>query len=201
MADYKTQFNDYCLKIAMNGKEYHPVATNHFTVTMNLPETLVNMADPKKGVFNKEDLQLSLKIANDNFTSPSFSQTPLTYRKGNLGISFPGTIDVFSSTAQFHVFVSKSAYDILYSWKMASGNHLTGEVGDPDDYWADIFIDITTGNKGTLVGTWKLSNCWCSNLQSITLDNNSGNLMSCGITIQYFKPEWIGGQYQETSAE
>lgn len=194
------QFNDYCLTIASDGKSYHPAATNHFTVTMQLPEGLINRADPKGRPFDKDDLTLTLKIANDSFQSPGFSQQSLTYRKGNLGIDFPGAINTFSSTAQFHVFVTKSAYDILYSWKMASGNHLTGEVGSPDDYWADILVDITTGNKGTLIGTWELHNCWCSDLPAINFDNGANNLMTCSITIHYFRPEWIGGQY-EMSAE
>lgn len=194
------RFNDFCLAIAQDGKAYHPVATNHFTVTMNLPEGLRNMADPRKSVFSKEDLTLTLKIANDTFQGPGFSQSTLSYRKGNLGIEFPGNINTFQSSAQFDVFVTKSAYDILYSWKMAAGNHITGEVGDPDDYWAEVSIDVTTGNKGALVGTWELHNCWCSDLQSITFDNNANAPMKCNITIRYFRPEWIGGQYQESDS-
>lgn len=191
------QFNDYCLNIAADGKAYHPAATNHFTVTITLPETLKNMADPKRRLFSSEDSKLTLKISNESFQGPAFSQSAITYRKGNLGIDFPGIINTFTSTAQFDVFVTKSAYDILYSWKMASGNHLTGEIGDPEDYWSEVSIDITTGNKGTLIGTWELHNCWCSDLQPVTFDNNSNAPMKCGITIHYFKPEYSGGQYQE----
>jgi hypothetical protein len=193
-------FNDYCLTIANDGKAYHPVATNHFTVTMNLPKGLINQADPNKAPFNDADLTLTLKISAETFKGPGFQQSALTYKKGNLTIDYPGNISGFTSTATFDVFVTKSAYDILYSWKLASGNHITGEVGDPDDYWSDITIDVTTGNKGTLIGTWTLHNCWCSDLGSISFDNGSNNLMKCDITIHYFKPEWEGGIYEQGAA-
>lgn len=195
---YENQFNDFCLKIANDGQAYHPVATNHFTVTMRLPTTLQNAANPN-APFSQDDLILTLKIASESFKGPGFSQQPLTYKKGNLSIDYPGSMNSFTSSAAFDVFVTKSAYDILYSWKMASGNHLTGEVGDPEDYWAEIEIDVTTGNKGQLVGTWELFNCWCSDLASINFDNNSNNPMKCDITIHYFRPKWTNGTAQEVA--
>lgn len=190
------QFNDGCLVIANDPASYHPVATNHFTVTFKLPATLRNYAVANNPLFTEtvvnspDGLILTLKLANDNIQEPNFSQQSLTYQKGNLSIEFPGKIDVFTSTAQFHIFVTKSAYDILYSWKLASGNHLTGEVGDPEDYWADVDIDVTTGNKGTLVGTWHWHNVWCSQLQGITFNNGDNSPKTCTITMKYFKPEW-----------
>lgn len=189
--------HDHCLVIASDGRAYHPVATNHFTVTINLPEGLINQADPEKRPFSKSDSQLTLKVASDNIAEPSLQQQKLSYRKGNLSIEFPGSIDAFSSSANFHVFVTKSAYDILYSWKLASGNHITGEIGDPEDYWAEVMIDVTTGNKGTLVGTWTWHNCWVSALQGVTFDNNQNQPKTCQVTISYFKPEWTGGQYTD----
>lgn len=184
------EFNDYCLKIAGNPENYHPVATNHFTVTIRLPEGLVNQADTDKRPFPK-DTMLTLKVANKDIKEPSFGQQTLSYKKGNLEIVFPGTINAFSGTSTFDVFVTKSAYDILYSWKMASGNHLTGEVGDPRDYWAEVDIDVTTGNKGTLIGTWRLHNVWLSQLDGANFSNEANEKKTVSCTMQYFKPEWI----------
>ena len=193
-------FNDACLVIASDGQAYHPVTTNNFTVTVRLPQGLINQADPQKRPFAAEgesDRILTLKVANDDFKEPSFGQATITYKKGNLEISFPGTINGFNGTSTFHVFVTKSAYDILYSWKMASGNHLTGEVGDPDDYWGEVQVDVTTGNKGTLVGTWVLHNVWLSSLDGITFKNGDNSPKTCSITLQYFRPEWISGLFAE----
>ena len=190
-------FNDSVLVIASDGNAYHPVTTNNFTVTIHLPSTLVNYADPKKPLISDslKDSILTLKIANDSIAEPTFSQQKITYSKGNLSIAFPGRIDAFSGSANFHVFVTKSAYDILYSWKIASGNHLTGEVGDPDDYWGEVQIDVTTGNKGTLVGSWNLHKVWLSQLQGITFSNSANEAKTCSVTMEYFKPEWVGAQY------
>lgn len=194
---YKDKFNASVINIAADPSKYHPVATNHFTVTFKLPEGLINQADPKKRTLKDSGLDstLALKIANQDIQEPTLSQQKLTYKKGNLSISFPGTIDEFTGSANFDVFVKQSAYDVLYSWKLASGNHLTGEVGDPEDYWADVDIDVTTGNKGTLVGTWKLYNVWCTQLQGVTFSNNSNETKKVSIQISYFKPEWISGAY------
>lgn len=194
---YKDKFNASVINIAADPSKYHPVATNHFTVTFKLPEGLINQADPKKRTLKDSGLDpiLALKIANQDIQEPTLSQQKLTYKKGNLAISFPGTIDEFNGSANFDVFVKQSAYDILYSWKLASGNHLTGEVGDPEDYWAEVDIDVTTGNKGTLVGTWKFYNVWCSQLQGITFNNNSNETKKVSIQLSYFKPEWISGAY------
>lgn len=196
MSDVTTNL-DHCLIIASDGKSYHPVATNHYTITINLPEGLINQADPDKRPFSKADSQLTLKIANDNIAEPAFNQQKLKLTKGNLSIEFPGAIDPFTGTANFHVFVTKSAYDILYSWKLASGNHITGEIGDPDDYWATVMIDVTTGNKGTLVGTWTWNNCWLPSLQGINFDNNQSQPKTCNVTMSYFKPDWTGAQYAD----
>lgn len=199
--DYSTQFNDSCLIIASDGNAYHPVATNHFTVTIRLPETLINYADPRKRTFaeimSTDDLQLTLKVANDSIQEPTLNQQSLVYSKGNLSIEFPGRIDAFSGTANFHVFVTKSAYDILYSWKMAAGNHLTGEVGDPDEYWGEVQIDVTTGNKGTLVASWLWHNVWCNQLQGVTFSAAQNETKAVQIGMKYFRPEYIGGQYLE----
>ena len=193
------QFNDACLVIASDGKAYHPVATNNYTVTIRLPKTLRNQADPKKPLITDtlKDAVLTLKVANDSIDEPNFKQDTLKYAKGNLDISYPGRINGFSGNAKFHIFVQKSAYDILYSWKMAAGNHLTGEVGDPDDYWAEVDIDVTTGNKGTLVGTWKWRNVWCSDLQGVTFSSSGNDTKSVQITMHYFRPEYIGAQYTD----
>lgn len=187
------RFNDYCLAIAGDPQSYHPVANNHFTVTIRLPEGLINQADPQKRPFAASESILTLKIANRDIKEPSFGQQTISIKKGNLEIAFPGTINAFSGTANFHVFVTKSAFDILYSWKMASGNHITGEVGDPEDYWAEVEIDVTTGNKGTLVGTWRLHNVWLSQLDGVTFSNESNEAKSVAVTMQFFKPEWEGG--------
>lgn len=196
---YKDKFNASVINIAADPKKYHPVATNHFTVTFKLPEGLINQADPKKRTIRESGLDpiLALKIANQDIQEPTLSQQKLTYKKGNLSISFPGTIDEFNGSANFDVFVKQSAYDILYSWKLASGDHLTGEVGDPEDYWAEVDIDVTTGNKGTLVGTWRLHNVWCSQLQGITFNNNSNETKKVTIQLSFFKPEWISGAYDD----
>ena len=65
---YKDKFNASVINIAADPKKYHPVATNHFTVTFKLPEGLINQADPKKRTIRESGLDpiLALKIANQD---------------------------------------------------------------------------------------------------------------------------------------
>ena len=175
--------------IADKPQNYRPLTNNNFQLTVFGLDGMRNWAleDPEAKL---TDSDLTLKIGNKSFGGPKFSQQSLSITRGNLTIEFPGRIDAFQTTAVFQVFMNKSAWDILYSWKMASGNHETGDVGDPDDYWKTVEIDVTTGNKGTLVGTWVLNNCWLSELQEVTFDHESNEVKSVNITLKFFKPKW-----------
>lgn len=178
--------------ISANPANYRPVMTNHFEITVHDLDGMINWADPDKKPI--ADSELTLKIANKNFSGPNISQQSVAIQRGNTTIEFPGRIDAFSSTATFEVFVNKSAFDILYSWKMASGNQETGEVGNPSEYWKRVEIDVLTGDKGTLIGTWTYNNCWLQSLQEVTFDNGANEVKSCSVTLKYFAPRWRSNQ-------
>lgn len=178
--------------VSANPANYRPVMTNHFEVTVHDLDGMINWADPDKKTI--VDSELTLKIANKNFSGPNISQQSVAIQRGNTTIEFPGRIDAFSSTATFEVFVNKSAFDILYSWKMASGNQETGEVGNPSEYWKRVEIDVLTGDKGTLIGTWTYNNCWLQSLQEVTFDNGANEVKSCSVTLKYFAPKWRSNQ-------
>lgn len=180
--------NDAAYRIASNPASYRPVMGNHFEVTVHDLDGMINWADPDKSLITES--ALTLKVANDTFQGPTLNQQAVSINKGNVTLEFPGRMDATQSTASFQVYVNKSAYDILYSWKMASGNHETGDVGAPSDYWKRVEVDVTTGNKGTLVGTWTLNNAWISSLQEITFSNADNSIKVANITLRYFKPTW-----------
>lgn len=184
--------NNANFHIASNSGSYRPVMTNHFEVTIHDIADMVNQADPKKRKFSELDSEadLTLKIANNTFQGPQFNQQAVAIQRGNTTIEFPGKMDAHSSNATFQVFANKSAFDILYSWKMLAGNHETGDVGDPSDYWKKVEIDVMTGNKGKIIGTWTFHNCWISALQEVTFDNGANEVKAVTITLRYFKPQW-----------
>lgn len=175
--------------IAEDPTSYKPMMNNHYILTVT---DLDGMRDYTKADTTAviSDSVLSLKIANQSFAEPSLQQGTVEIRKGNMSITFPGTINAMSSSATFQVYVSKSAYDILYSWKMASGNHETGEVGDPGEYWKTGTIDLVSGNRGTVYGTWTLNNLWISSLQGVTFSNDTSEIRSVTVTMHYYKPTY-----------
>lgn len=181
--------NNHTITIASDGKKYKPVMDNHFVLTVY---GLDGMRDYSKTDENAvlTDAQLSLKIANQSFQEPNLAQGTTEIKKGNMSITFPTTINSMSSSMAFEVFVEASAYNVLYSWKMAAGNHVTGQVGNPQDYWKRVTVDITDGNKGTLYGTWTFDNAWISSLSGASLSNTSGQIKTVSVTLHYFRPRW-----------
>lgn len=188
-----TDFFNATTNIAEDPKSYKPMMNNHYILTVT---GLDGMRDyTKKDVTAKiSESELSLRIANQSFAEPSLQQGTVEIRKGNMSITFPGTINAMSSSANFQVYVSKSAYDILYSWKMASGNHETGEIGDPKEYWKDGTVDLVSGNRGTIYGTWTLNNLWISSLQGVTFSNDTSEIRSVSVTMHYYKPSYRSGE-------
>lgn len=180
--------NDALHRISANPRNYRPVMTNHFELTIHDLDGMINWADPDKGPIVDSDL--TLKIATKSWAGPKLSQQSVKIQKYNLEMEFPGRMNAFESSMTFEVFVDKSAWDILYSWKMASGNQETGDVGDPWDYWKTVDVDVLTGNKNTLIGTWNLKNCWLSDLQEVTFDNAANDVKTAQVTMKYFSPSW-----------
>lgn len=187
--------NDANFRISSNPANYRPVMTNHFEVTIFDLDGMINQADPEKAPIAES--QLTLKIANDTFQGPQLNQQSVAIQRGNMTIEFPGRMDATQSTATFQVFANKSAFDILYSWKMASGNHENGQVGSPDEYWKRVEVDIMTGDKGTLVGTWTFDKCWISSLQEVTFDNKANEVKSVNITLKYFAPKYRSASIEQ----
>ncbi len=179
--------------IAADPASYKPIMNNHYILTITGFEGKKNYARStatKIVNFTQAEAELSLKIANQTFAEPNLQQGFQEIKKGNMSISFPGAINAMSSTATFQVYVSKSAYDILYSWKMESGNQVTGEVGDPQEYWREVKIDLVSGNRGVIYGTWTLKNAWISSLQGVTFSNDSSEVRSVSVTMHYYMPSY-----------
>lgn len=178
--------------IAQNPKSYKPMMNNHYILTVTGLDGMRDYTKADKTAVISDSM-LSLKIANQSFAEPNLQQGTVEIRKGNMSITFPGTINAMSSSASFQVYVSKSAYDILYSWKMASGNHEDGLIGDPDDYWKVGTLELVNGNKGTVYGTWALNNLWISSLQGVTFSNDTSEIRSVSVTMHYYAPTYRSG--------
>ena len=178
------------ITIADKIESYRPDMTHTFRMTILGLGGASDVSNSTPGaVLDEENSSLVLTIANDSFQEPTLRQGTVSFKRANLTIEFPGQIEAFSSTSKFTCFIDSDSYGKLYAWKCQSGNHETGEVGDPRDYWKDVTVEKLTG-KGELVGTWHLHNCWLSELSGETLDNNTANIKTCTATLKYFRPEW-----------
>jgi hypothetical protein len=172
-----------------NSSKYRPAMTNTFSVIIPDLEGLVDKTSQNEGAVIGQDAETVLKVSNENFKEPSLQQETVQLKRGNLTMVFPGQIQAFSSETAFSCFIDADTYGKLYTWKCLAGDHETGEVGDPKDYWRTVTIQHLTG-KGELIGTWTLHNCWCSALSGATFDNKSASIKEVSVTLQYFRPEW-----------
>ena len=170
-------------------RKFRPAMTNTFRITIPGLEGLIDKTSQEEGALIGEDAETILKVSNEDFKEPSLNQDSLSIKRGNLTMEFPGAIQAFSSSSSFSCFIDADTYGKLYAWKCLAGDHETGEVGDPVDYWRTVTVEHLTG-KGELIGTWTLNNCWVSSLEGATFDNNSAQIKKVSITLRYFKPTY-----------
>lgn len=169
--------------------KFRPAMTNTFRITIPGLEGLVDKTSQEEGAVIGDDAETVLKVSNEDFKEPTLNQASISIKRGNLTMEFPAQIEAFSSTSSFSCFIDADTYGKLYAWKCLSGDHETGEVGDPTDYWRTVTVEHLTG-KGELIGTWTLNNCWVSSLEGVTFDNNSASIKKVSITLKYFKPQY-----------
>ena len=169
--------------------KFRPAMTNTFSIIISGLNGLSDITSSEEGATIGEDAETVLKVSNEDFQEPSFRQNTVQIKRFNLTMEFPADMQAFSSTSNFSCFVDADTYGKLYAWKCLSGNHETGEVGDPSEYWREVSVQHLTG-KGELIGTWTLHNCWLSDLSGATFDNNSAQIKKVQATLRYFKPQW-----------
>lgn len=174
--------------IADETKGFRPAMTNTYRIIIPGLDGLPDKVSREEGAV-LTDSETVLRVSNEDFKEPSFQQNTVQLKRANLVIEFPGEMQPFSSDCTFSCFVDADTYGKLYTWKCQSGDHETGEVGDPIDYWRAVKVEHLTG-KGELIGTWTLNNCWMSALSGATFDNNSAQVKKVTITLKYFKPTY-----------
>lgn len=177
--------------IADETKGFRPGMTNTFRVIIPGLDGLLDKASREEGAVIT-DSETVLKVSNEDFKEPTITQNTVQIKRGNLTIEFPGDIQAFSSDCNFTCFIDADTYGKLYTWKSLSGDHETGEIGDPAEYWRTVKVEHLTG-KGELIGTWTLNNCWCSQLSGASFDNNSAQVKKVAVTLKYFKPQYRKG--------
>lgn len=178
--------------IADNIAKYRPGMTNHYKVIIPGLEGASDKTSEIEGAKLGEDTETVLTIANESFKEPTLSQQSVALQRGNLTIEFPGKIDAFTSSSTFTCFIDSDSYGKLYTWKCQAGDHETGKIGDPSEYWKEVKVEHLTG-KGEIIGTWTLHNCWLSSLEGVNFDNKSSEIKTVSVTLKYFKPTYRKG--------
>lgn len=136
------------------------------------------------GVTDTTALQFRCKSAS--IPESSTEMTEINYRW--MKIAVPGrdasghTIDL-----SFWDSVDLPVYTALYTWRQSLADYTTGYQQAKADLVGQVTIELLDGLEG-VIGTFNLYNAMIENLQAITLDYSSSDVLNFSVTMRY---DWV----------
>ena len=143
------------------------------------------LTDPITGkvIPNAADI---IKESVASFEPPSFSQSPIELRRGNMVCKAAGTPVFSNGSINIHNFVGLDVYRVFYAWQALSGSIKTGRNGLMKDYKKTAYLIEYTTDFSEIVRVWKLVGVWISGLKEGTYDNSTNaNEVPITCTIEY----------------
>lgn len=130
---------------------------------------------------NAEEL---LRISVVSSTVPTFSQEPITIRRGNSVMKAAGIPSFKDGSLVINDYIGADGKSILMAWQNLSYNVKTEKVGRMKDYKKDCYL-LEYAPDYQLVRTWVLKGCWISDLQMPDFNQEDGGKRQITATIQY----------------
>lgn len=169
--------------LADNPQYYEPQRANNFVFYVEGLAGSLNIPQNTWAQNNAEDI---IRVACSKANVPSFTQSPLTIKRGNNTIKFAGTPEFGEGSLTLRDYIGAGTTDVLYAWQQCAYNTTTEKVGLATDYKKDAYLLEYTPDY-QLVRTWKLYGCWISGLEMGEYNHDSNELRTLGCTIQYDK--------------
>ena len=170
---------------------YEPQRTNNFEFIVT------NIDNIRRSGFTDDDTSRNATIPNAQEVIrmavrgtflPSFSQNPVTIRRGNTSINYAGTPNFSGGTIRLYDYIGLQVLDTLQAWQNKSYNVRTEKVGLAEDYKKTCYVIEYTPDY-QVVRRWKLYGCWISGLTYDDLSSDDSNAVTCTATITYDKFE------------
>lgn len=186
MDNTRTDISAFHMAVAPDAFETQKTNAFKFIVT-----DLDPLTDPITGqlIPNAADV---LKESVISFEEPSFTQSPIEVRRGNLVSKSAGTPTFTSGSLALHDFVGLATYNVLYAWQAKSFNIKTGRVGLQKDYKKTAYLIEYSTDFSTVIRVWKLTGVWISSLKKTGFDNSSNAnevQIQCSIEYDWATPE------------
>ena len=139
-----------------------------------------------------EEPEHVIKIACSAVDIPTFTQSPITVRRGNTAIKYAGVPDFGSGTVTLNDYIGADVVGVMTAWQNLAYNIGTEKVGLVKDYKRDCKL-LQYSPDYQLVRTWVLQGCWISALNFGSMNSESNEKVSISATIQYdrYKIEYV----------
>lgn len=173
-------FGAYHLATAANDM-YEPMRTNAFRFIVTDLEGLVR-ADSDDVITNAQE---RLEFSVVSVTVPTFTQEPLTIRRGNSVMKVAGLPSFNEGSLVINDYLGADGKSILLAWQNLSYNVKEQTVGHMSSYKKDCYLIEYSPDMSRIVRQWILHRCWISGITQEAFSAEDGSVRTCTATIQY----------------
>lgn len=172
--------------LADNPNIYEIMRTNNFQFVIPNLDGILKMGavqgEQNSTIANAQDI---IRISVRNASVPSFSQSPISVRRGNSELKYAGVPTFSSGTIVCNDYIGEDTSAVLHAWQNLSYNVYTEKVGLASDYKKMCYLIMYSPDYQE-VRRWKLYGCWISNITESDMSSDGGNdVHQITATIEY----------------
>lgn len=173
-------FGAYHLANAANDM-YEPMRTNAFRFIVTDLDGLVR-AGTEDVIKNAQEL---LEFSVVSSSVPSFSQSPITIRRGNSVMKAAGVPTFSEGSLVVKDYMGADGKSILLAWQALSYDVKSQTVGLMSKYKKDCYLIEYSPDYSKIVRQWRLHGCWVSSVTQDDFNVENGDERNISATLQY----------------
>ena len=173
-------FGAYHLASAANDL-YEPMRTNAFRFLVTDLDGLVR-ADSDDVIQNAQEL---LEFSVVSVTVPTFTQEPITIRRGNSVMKAAGVPTFDAGELVIKDYMGADGKSILLAWQNLSYNVKEQTIGHMSRYKKDCYLLEYTPDYSRIVRQWILHGCWVSGISQDAFNVEEGGERNVSATIEF----------------
>lgn len=165
---------------------YEPARSNTFEfVVTGLGQLLrAGYSEEQTNAFLGTNSEEMLRVSVVSSTVPTFTQEPITIRRGNSVMKAAGLPSFKDGSLVINDYLGADGKSILMAWQNLSYNVKTEKVGRMSQYKKNCYLLEYTPDY-ELVRTWVLKGCWISGLDMPDFNQEDGGKRQITASIQY----------------
>lgn len=168
--------------MAANPNLYEPQRNNNFEFIVTDLNNLQKIGSDEVYA-NAQDI---IRLSVESCPIPSFSQSALSVKRGNMTLNYAGVMTFNSGSITLVDYIGADTKGILEAWQYLSGNPDTEKVGHASDYKKDCYL-IQYSPDYQVVQKFKMHGCWITGLSFGDMSNTGNDIMKVTANIIYDK--------------